>query len=237
MNEALIRRIWIAIFNALVDAIPPDEKAVQHIRKTHLQGKWYVVFDILEVISEWLRENNYHKGYFGNSSINSTIYINAESFYQKVNALFEKECVGYRLIDGKVCPITDALEIEQIERAVNAKPSPAQTHIQRALELLSDRKQPDYRNSIKESISAVESTVKTISSSEKGTLGDLLKRMNLHGGFQQGLSKIYGYTSDADGIRHGLMDESSVIFADAKFFLVMCASFINYLHDKNSTAK
>ncbi len=235
INPAIANGIWTEIFNAPVDDIPYDE-AVQHIRKIHFEEKWHIVFDILEVISKWLRANNASRGCLGDKTTNA-ITINTDYFYQEVNALFEKECVGYRLIDGKVCPITDAHEIEQIEIAVNAKSSPAQTHIQRALELLSDRKQHDYRNSIKESISAVESTVKTICGSKNETLGNLLKQMDLHGGFQKGLSNIYGYTSGADGIRHALMDESSVTFADAKFFLVMCASFINYLHDKNSTAK
>jgi AbiJ N-terminal domain 4 len=245
IKDEIVFKIWMEVLNAPRDTIPLNSKALQHIRKIHLQGKWHVVFDILEIISEWFilnngREEKYfdHTGeYLGWEEICGNIPVDAKSFCKEVNALFEKECVGYRLIDGKVCPITDAHEIEQIEIAVNAKSSPAQTHIQRALELLSDRKQHDYRNSIKESISAVESTVKIISNSEKGTLGELLKRMNLHKAFQSGLSSMYGYTSDADGIRHALMDESTVPFADAKFFLVMCASFINYLHDKNSTVR
>jgi len=239
VNDEIVSKIWIEVLDAPVDAIPSNSEAVQSIRKLHLKGKWHVVFDLLEVISGWIKLNNgFVRGSIGNSHFESPpINIDAKSFYNKVNALFEKECVGYRLIDGKVCPITDAHEIEQIEIAVNTKSSPAQIHIQRALELLSDRNQPDYRNSMKESILAVESTVKIISNSEKGTLGELLKRMNLHKAFQSGLSSMYGYTSDADGIRHALIDESSVTFADAKFFLVMCASFINYLHDKNSTVK
>ena len=242
ISDEIVFKIWMEILNSPVDAIPSNSEAVQHIREIHFQEEWHVVFDLLEVISEWIKLNNgLVRGSFGNSNFKSsttrTTRIDAKSFYKEVNALFEKECVGYRLIDGKVCPITDTHEIEQIETAVNAKPSPAQTHIQRALELLSDRKQSDYRNSIKESISAVESTVKTICGSKDGTLGGLLERMNLHRDFQQGLSKIYRYTSGDDGIRHALMDKSTVTFADAKFFLVMCASFINYLHDKNSTAK
>jgi len=46
------------------------------------------------------------------------------------------------------------------------------TDLSRALELLSDRKQPDYRNSIKESISAVEATCQVFASKSRATLGD-----------------------------------------------------------------
>ena len=249
----IIKCIWQEILKKPIDTIPISKKeTIGIIRYSHFSGEWHEVFGILEIIYRELSSISENTKSFseepayGFFSLEPTFKkkcvesISAPSnFLNNVNALFKRECVGYHLmIDGKVCPITDALEIEQIEIAVNAKSSPAQTHIQRALELLSDRKQHDYRNSIKESISAVESTVKIISNSENGTLGELLKRMNLHKAFRSGLSSMYGYTSDADGIRHALIDESSVpSFADAKFFLVMCASFINYLHDKNSTVK
>ena len=42
--------------------------------------------------------------------------------------------------------------------------------------------------------------------------------------------KLYGYASDKGGIRHaeGLF-ESDVTFEEAKFMLVSCSAFINYL--------
>ena len=46
------------------------------------------------------------------------------------------------------------------------------------------------------------------------------------------LSSLYGYTSDADGIRHAMLDEPSLSFTDAKFMLVVCTAFVNYLTGK-----
>jgi hypothetical protein len=43
---------------------------------------------------------------------------------------------------------------------------------------------------------------------------------------------LYGYTSDANGIRHAMMDEPNLTADDAKFFLLVCTSFINYLKTK-----
>ncbi|NOT48655.1 MAG: hypothetical protein HOP17_13015 [Acidobacteria bacterium] len=67
-------------------------------------------------------------------------------------------------------------------------------------------------------------------------MGDALKAIekkhHLHGALKQGFLKLYGYTSDADGIRHGLMDESALTGDDAKYFLLTCTSFINYLKAK-----
>jgi hypothetical protein len=92
--------------------------------------------------------------------------------------------------------------------------------------------QPFTTNSIKESISAVESTVKLIAKDDKATLGYLLKRMGLHPALEKGFAAIYGYTSDADGIRHGLMDQPTLSAADARFFLVVCSAFVNYASGK-----
>jgi hypothetical protein len=47
---------------------------------------------------------------------------------------------------------------------------------------------------------------------------------------------MYGYTSDAQGIRHALMDEPNLSFEDAKFMLVSCSAFVNYLIAKAAKA-
>jgi hypothetical protein len=41
--------------------------------------------------------------------------------------------------------------------------------------------------------------------------------------------KLYGYTSDADGVRHGLLEKDSVTFEQAKVMLVVCSAFTNYV--------
>jgi len=43
-------------------------------------------------------------------------------------------------------------------------------------------------------------------------------------------------TSDADGIRHALLDESKLGYDEAKFMLVSCSAFVNYLLSKTSEA-
>jgi hypothetical protein len=110
------------------------------------------------------------------------------------------------------------------------------THLETAITLFSNRNSPDYRNCIKESISAVESICQIISGDNKAELGKALKiisnKINIHQALQQGFIKIYGYTSDSSGIRHSLLDESTVSFEDAKYMLIACSAFINYLIEK-----
>ena len=108
------------------------------------------------------------------------------------------------------------------------------------MDLLADRKSPDYRNSVKESISAVEAISNLIANEKKATLGQALKaiesKVSLHPALKKAFSSLYGYTSDAEGIRHALLSETNLSFEDAKFMLVSCSAFINYLISKASKA-
>jgi hypothetical protein len=56
----------------------------------------------------------------------------------------------------------------------------------------------------------------------------------IHGGLKNGFTAIYGYTSDAQGIRHPLVDEpnSKVDEADALFMIGACAAFVSYMINK-----
>lgn len=80
---------------------------------------------------------------------------------------------------------------------------------------------------------------------QRGLLSDVgqaLKKLGsgtavtTHPALEKAFSSLYGYTSDASGIRHALMDEHNLHFEDAKFMLVACAAFISYLVAKASEA-
>ena len=100
---------------------------------------------------------------------------------------------------------------------------------------------PDYRNSIKESISAVEAICAAITGDSKATLGEALKVIDseapLHGALRSAIEKLYGYTSDADGIRHALMTETKLEQEDAIFMLVACSAFVSYVIAKRARKK
>lgn len=154
---------------------------------------------------------------------------------QELNALFEEEFVGYRMVAHEITPITNEVEINEIKTSLDIEFEGCKSHIKKGLSLLSDREKPDYKNSIKESISAVESICQIICKDDKATLGKALNKLEesgikLHRSLKEALSKLYGYTSDEGGIRHaeGLF-ESNVSFEDAKFMLVTCSAFVNYL--------
>jgi len=90
------------------------------------------------------------------------------------NDVLESEMSAYRFVGKYITQITSKEEISEIEEALRTPLKPVRIHLEKSLELLSDRKSPDYRNSIKESISAVEAVCKIITGDKKATLGKCL---------------------------------------------------------------
>lgn len=225
LHAILIKQLWMNYFKHPIDELEDDLYYVQDfLKKSFFDFKWYEIYDFIEFVVHNFVDNN----------------VNT-SFKDACNQLFQKEAVGYRFVDNFVTKITSEEEIDTIEEALNSPLDAVKEHINRSLELLSDRENPDYRNSIKESISAVESICKILSKKRKATLTDALnkldKKIPIHPAFKSGLEKLYGYTSDEQGVRHSLMDKSNIDFEDAKFILVASSAFVNFLLSKAVKAK
>lgn len=207
-------KLWFTHFKKPFTTIPDHPNVLmEHIEKHFFRYDWNEVYDFLEAVVAIFRK---------------------PELAQSINNVLEKEFAGYRLLDGRFVDVTDPKEIEELERALHDdRFAPVSKHLGRALELMTDRKNPDFRNSIKESISAVESVAKLLTKNDKASLHDAMRLLEtkgrLHPALRDAFSKLYGYTSDADGIRHAMLEEPNLSAADARFFLVSCASFTNYL--------
>ncbi|MEA5553059.1 hypothetical protein VB713_19120 [Anabaena cylindrica UHCC 0172] len=222
--KSLIKILWFSHFKQPFDNLSGIwQRDYQFIKQSFSQYKWYEVYNFLEFIARNYRNDDM-----------------LENFINLCNHVFERELSGYRFIGSTITPITSETEIQTIEQALayQDKFAPVSNHINTALIYLSRKENPDYRNSIKESISAVESICCLIANDNKATLGKALNTLekepifDLHPALSGAFSKLYGYTSDANGIRHALLDESDLDFEDAKFMLVSCSAFINYLKGK-----
>jgi hypothetical protein len=207
-----------------------DDPVSMPIRKRHAdelkkylfaQNKWYSIFDFIE---KYLAISN------NNVSQNMT-----ENF----NHILEEEASGYRISNLLVVPITNEMELAAINKAQNTPYESVNIHMNKALKLFADRKQPDYENSIKESISAVEAMCCIITGMEgkQATLGNAIKKLkdngiHIHQAMEKAYLSLYGYTSDENGIRHGTIDFTNAPSEDAKYMLVSCSAFVNYLIEK-----
>ncbi|MCF8464871.1 MAG: hypothetical protein K9G41_08520 [Flavobacteriales bacterium] len=227
-QENACQTIWEEFYEERADEIPSRsgdvyvDGVIRHVKTWFFEAAWYEKYDFIEFIS----------------LLGSEVY--RTEFTEKCNRTLKNESAGYRIIDHSIVQITSEVEISAIEEAIysSSKMKSVEIHLRTALEFLSNRESPDYRNSIKESISAVESFCSIMTGNDKATLGEALSQIekthNLHGALKKAFSSLYGYTSDSGGIRHSLLeDDISVSMEEAKFMLVSCSAFINYLNSKN----
>lgn len=195
-------------------------KLFENINDIFENAPYNEILDLLWYILNWIYSNM------------NVYQVNLFDLY---NGLFEKEFIGYRFVDRRIVAITDQNEINSIEDACNSAYAGVNSHMQKAVGFIADRENPDYKNAIKESISAVESICRIVAQNEKATLGQALKviknqGVDIHPALERAFLALYGYTSDKGGIRHCEgMFESDVSFDEAKFMLVSCSAFINYL--------
>lgn len=195
-------------------------------------NEWYTKFDLIEFSIRVLRKN------VGRDVDLQRIYA---SFIKILNSTFKRLDYAYRVVDDQIVEITDEQEIMAIEEAVNQS-STIRTHLSEAMKLLSNRQSPDYRNSIKESVSAVEALCREITG--ESTLGEALKELEKNGikiptFLKSGIEKLYIYTNDKrTGIRHAMMEDTEApTFEEAKFMLVACSAFVNYIQGKRSSVQ
>lgn len=216
--------IWFSFFKEPIDEVPiSTDTTRKQLRKRFFSWDYLEIYDFIDYIISL-----------------KNVPINKSEMVKSLNIVLERELSGYRVIDNSLVPITSEQEIQTIEKALadskkfNLKG--VNIHLSEALSKLSNKTNPDYRNSIKESISAVESICQQITEDKNAELGKALKKLStklpIHGALEQGFIKLYGYTSDGDGIRHAMMDESNLDIEDALYMLVSCSSFINYLISK-----
>ena len=254
MDDALKNRLWNAIKMDFVDPMRTNLRGVisagsdigftnklydkffkiheepysvktsftSNFKERYFELRWYEIYDLVEYIPEIYSDER-----------------RSIPFREKINELLEAEMSGYRFVDNYIAPIVDKVEIQEVEDAMACGLDGAQRHISNAIELFSDRENPDYVNSIKESISAVESVCKGFLGNNSA-LGSCLSQIDygFSPNFKAGVTKLYNWTSQDGGIRHGASGEDIIIsFEDAKYMLVICSAFVNYLVAKKAKSE
>ena len=223
-QQRICEKIWEEYLKEKVDDFPIRSNVhnspgdfLRKFRDQFDDSDWYAVYDFLEFMV-----------------VNCPTNMSSVRFRKACNETLKREMAAYTIVDGLIAPITNVLEIEAIESAIG-RGGPVATQFRSALAKLADRQTPDYRNSIKESISAVESEARRVMGSED-TLGKLLSRMEKERRLPTQLKKVfstlYGYASGSLGARHGPSKAAGMDEADfdlAKFMLVTCSAFANFL--------
>lgn len=199
---------------------------------------WNQVYDLIELIYDNLSYKEW-------SHINGWIELPEETrklrynFTIDVNNQFKSCCIGWILRKGRIeFGGSELLNEELIKKAKlllsNKSFENPNSQFNKALELLSRRPNPDIENSIKDAISAVEGILKILLGGKpKIKFGDGIKKLVNEGKIKKPLDEIFhalfGFASNAPGVRHGQPDRPVTSLPEAFFFIYTCAACIIYL--------
>ncbi len=143
------QRTWVGFLKWRLDEKPHNNvQALKVLREQFFTWTWDEVYDFIEFTAQHYPFRD----------------VERDDFLGGLNLVLERELSGYRFVGGVLTPITSAEELASIEEGLNLtdKFAPVRSHLQQSLILLSDRQTPDYRNSVKESICAVEALVQIV---------------------------------------------------------------------------
>lgn len=147
-------------------------------------------------------------------------------------AYFVKKVNGRFTIMPRMSKESGKATQQAIQAIQNAEMTGASTHLRQAAEHINAQQ---FADSIADSIHAVESVARQIDPKSQALSPalDSLEKAGLikHTALKEAFSKLYGYTSDEQGIRHALLnkDSADVGVDEAVFMFGACASFAAYL--------
>lgn len=230
-GDQVIEYIYIQILSMIKEQIPYEynlgqydlEQIFNMLHNIISKQDFNFVFDMIEGIINFYKELSL-------SSIK-------KDFIDRVNIIFKNENVNYKIINDIITDIVNEEETKSVNETLNSSYEIVKKHYIKAVEKL--YKDKDYSNSIKESITSVEAMCQIINGS-KETLGKALNnlKIEIHPALKSAYSSIYGYTSDENGTRHANgIGEKNATFSEAKYMLISCSAFVNYLKENFEKGK
>ena len=236
--------IWAQFFHKRIDEVPHDKHVVGFTPSgdsaQEKQRKKDDIDGIKKYTKDWFVDENTQ--WYEKYDLIEFILPFFPNTVRSFNNVLERELSAYRIVNHSIVQIASPIERKEIERIFNSNfmSNHVKEHIDRALEKISNKKRVsgkekgDYSDSVKDSILAVEAICCEIVGDEDATLGDALNKIGNHIHINPALQKafkiIYGYTSNSGGIRHALSSDDHIVsIEDARFMLVACSAFTNYL--------
>ena len=192
---------------------------------------WLDVYEVIQQIAAKLK--NWDEIFFNERE------DRVEYFTSHINRLFNKQGIGWQLIDGRVEvrgeEVFEAVARPTIEALEGAGLATTANQIHEALKGLSRRPEPNITGAIQHAMAAVECLSRKVTD-DKGTLGELIKRHPtlFPRPLDEGLHKLWGYASNNG--RH-LLEGCDPSFEEAELVVTVAAAVVNYLRRKLDTAE
>ena len=167
-------------------------------------------------------------------------------FIGRMKDVFTGSRLAYKIDEGKpptIVPAVSEIEgrtvIESLKTLREAGLRGSAEHLRNACDCVN---KGDWAGSIRESIHMVESVARMLAPGAKTlkpALASAKERGGLHPALKDGFNKLYGYTSNEQGVRHPLLDndKAQVGMDEAVFMLGACASFASYLWRKHAAGE
>ena len=198
------------------------------LRKIVLDGKYDQVLSLVEFVIR--------------SSIPPELGVALVQAFEVVPIAYSVETVSDRpTIVPRFSKESGAATKQAIKEIENHGPEGAKAHLLNATEAINHNR---YADAVRDSIHCVESVARTIDPKAQTKLSHALKSLEnagvlKHNALKVAFEKLYGYTSDEEGIRHSLLEEGSpdVDLEDAVFMFAACAAFSSYLVKRHQQVK
>jgi len=237
---------WLEIAReaARIARVPPAQltsKPSGDANQILLAMPWEKVYDFCERLHGYLarevgyvdRDDNFE---VTTSRGDAQAFISAE-----LQRLFLEENLAFEFRDGMVYRRGRRHSVQQISGAELVMGDPrltgARNHYQKALRFFRDPSKPDYENTVKEAVCAVEAAGKALfPEARAATLGDLTKWLTgssalVPKALGQTLAGLYGFRSGGEGVGHGGTGGGEVTAVIAEYALAVAASQIILLVD------
>ncbi len=217
----VVSALWIHHLKWPLDEFPETwSETKARIREHFFAALWHEVYDFIEYISpeaDRLRDSS------------------AARFMGYCNGVLSRENSAYRFVSGRLAPITNDAEISEIERALQSPSEAVRMHVQAALMMMADKESPDLDGAVLAALQSVEAVVRMIDDHSDAdddfvaAMNRVKDRIGLTGALDDGFLKLCGLTYNQSGFSHTLKDDAALSPDDARFILVSCSAFANYL--------
>lgn len=223
----------------------PNSSWAQDIEGPLNNMEWYRVYEFLETTYEKLLAGVVGPSAFPDDSGEGEKTVSLKEvqtyFAHEVNQILAQENLAYEFVNGQFQKRGRPATQQNLARVGSVLTDPGlyqvREHFSKARKYFSNRENPDYPNSVKESVSALEACFQIMTGKPAN---DFSKAVNSIQGNEpdkmppplvSAMSKVHAYRGNAQGAGHASITGSKLTELEAELVLSLSAAFITYLYD------
>jgi len=220
LRDEVLDDIWEHFFRKPTDETPKETHTIlADIKDWMVKAEWYELYDLLEFVYSVLPPTE------------------VTAFEASANRALESQRSAYRMMNGAILPVSDAVEVAEVTRASERLKErgigPARDHLANAIQELGKRRRPDFDLAVREAAAAVQSVSRWAARRDVASLMDAFRDLDPGGliptTLKQGLASIFD-TEGAQGSGHPFqLARGEVGLPEARFTIVSASALINYL--------